>query len=141
MAGAAGLSSLEESSTIPLSSFACQQAKLLFPAYLCKRTLKYPRPRQPRYGEHSATARHKTSINQCQPWALTRTLLSAQPLNHIVFSWLLRQPLTETCLSPLPKGEGKRELVENKDHPLQPGKSWVLRDRRNDERSCGQVKG
>lgn len=59
-------------------------------------------------------ARHKTSINQCQPQALTRALLSTQPLNHTVFSWLLRQSLMQTCLSPLPKEEKRRELVENK---------------------------
>lgn len=58
--------------------------------------------------------RHKAGRSQCQPRALTRALLSTQPLHRTVFSWLLRQSLTQTCQSPLPKEEKRRELVEKK---------------------------
>lgn len=106
--GAVGLTSLDKSSTIPLSSSqGSQQAKLLFPAYLCKQTHKYPKSRQLRHGEHSATGRHKTSINQCQPWAFTHALLSAQPLNHSFSLAVNAATNTDLPVSPCKGGREK----------------------------------
>lgn len=49
----------------------------------------------------------KTSTNQCQ-LPLPHALLSAQPLNHTVFSLAVRQPAADLLVSPS-KGEREKE--------------------------------
>lgn len=88
-------------------------SKALFPACLCRQTHDCPKPRQQRHGEQSAMAWCKTSTNQCQ-LPLTHALLSAQPLNHTVFSLAVRQPTANLLVSPSKGERERRKLVENK---------------------------
>lgn len=55
--------------------------------------------------------RHK-SINQCQPQALTRALLSTQPLNHTFF--LAVKAVTDADLPFSPSKDGKGSLQKIK---------------------------
>lgn len=86
------------SSTTPHSALAKAQ------------TRKYPKPR---HGEHSATMRHKTSINQCHPRALIHPLLSAQPQPHF---FLAAKAAANTDL-PVSPPKGGRDLNSWKIKP------------------------